>query len=79
MLTNVLIKNNLAREGNPFLLHIAGGSGLIIIKIIGVLVAAFILWDIHRRYPRLAFWTASIFLLVYLCIVVWNIRLLILG
>ena len=79
VLTNILIKKDIAREGNPVLLNIAGGSGLIIVKIVGVLVAALILWDIRRRYPRVAFWTASAFLLVYAGIVAWNMRLLLLG
>lgn len=79
MLTNILIREGIAREGNPFLVNIAGDSGFLIIKIVGVLLAVLILWDIHRRYPRLAFWTASAFLIIYGGIVIWNARLLIMG
>ncbi len=78
-LTNILIKKGIAREGNPFLFGIAGESGFMILKIVGVLLAAFILWDIHRRYPRLAFWTAFAFLLVYCGVVGWNTWLLLMG
>jgi hypothetical protein len=79
ILTNVLIKKGIAREGNPFLVNIAGENGFLILKIVGVLVAVFIIWDVHRRYPRLAFWTGSTFLLIYACIVAWNLHLLIAG
>ncbi len=79
VLTNLLIQKGIAREGNPFLVGIAGEHGLIILKVIGVLVCILILWDIHRRIPRLAFWTSSIFLFIYTCIVAWNLRLLTLG
>jgi hypothetical protein len=79
VLTNILIKSDIAYEGNPFLADIAGGFGLIIAKILGVLLAALLLWDIHRRYPRIAFWTASVFLLFYVAIVAWNTRLLMMG
>ena len=79
VLTNLLIQKGIAREANPFLVGIAGEHGLIILKVIGVLLCALILWDIYRRNPRLAFWTSSIFLLIYACIVVWNLRLLLLG
>lgn len=79
LLTNHLIKTETAREGNPLLLHWAGEPGLLILKIAGVLMASFILWDVRRRYPRLAFWVASFFLLVYCGIVVWNLSLVISG
>jgi len=79
VVTNILIKKDLAWEGNPVLQGIAGGYGLIVVKIVGSLVAAWILWDIHRRNPRLAFWIAVAFDLIYAAIVVWNVRVLILG
>jgi hypothetical protein len=78
-LTNALIQRDIAREGNPFLTGVAGKPGLLIIKTVGVLLAAFILWDIHRRLPRLALWAAAAFLLIYSGIVAWNLRLLLLG
>jgi hypothetical protein len=79
ILTNILIKRGIAREANPYLLDIAGESGFLVLKVVGVLMAAAILWDIHRRYPRVAFWTAFVFLLVYCGIVAWNGRLLMMG
>jgi hypothetical protein len=79
VITNILIKNEIAWESNPILKGIAGGYGLIIVKIIGVLAAALILWDVHRRHPRTAFWVGVAFTLIYAAIVVWNTRLLILG
>lgn len=79
VLTNVLIKKDIAREGNPILMSVAGNTGFLVIKILGVLLAVLILWDIRRRHPRLAFLTASIFLATYCGIVVWNLRLLLTG
>jgi hypothetical protein len=79
VLTNFLIQKDIASEANPFLTHLAGNSGLIILKIVGVALAVVILWDIYRRSPRLSFWVSSIFLLAYSCIVAWNLHLLLLG
>ena len=79
VLTNILLKKGIAREGNPFLNDIAGETGFMVLKIVGVLLAAFILWDIHRRHPRLAFWVSAVFVLVYAGIVSWNGYLLITG
>jgi hypothetical protein len=78
-LTNALIQSDIAREGNPFLTGVAGKPSLLIIKTVGVLLAVVILWDIHRRHPRLAFWTASAFLLIYCGIVAWNMQILLLS
>jgi hypothetical protein len=76
VLTNILIQKGIARESNPFLIGVAGDSKLIIIKILGVLLAAFILWDVYRRHPKLSFCLSSFFLLVYCGIVSWNLHLL---
>jgi hypothetical protein len=79
VLTNILIREGLAREANPVLVGIAGETGFMIAKVVGVLLAVVILWDIHRRFPRLAIGTGVVFLLIYAGIVAWNARLLILG
>jgi hypothetical protein len=79
LITNILIQKGIAHEGNPVLVGIAGEHSFLILKIVGVLVAVLILWDIHRRYPRLAFWTGTVFLIIYCLIVSWNLHLLIGG
>jgi hypothetical protein len=78
-LTNALIRLDIASEGNPVMFGLAGKSSFPIFKFAGVLLAVLILWDIRRRHPRVAFWTAVVFLIVYAGIVTWNARLLILG
>jgi Ca2+/Na+ antiporter len=79
VVTNVLIQKGIARESNPLLVGVAGESRLIIIKVVGVLLAVLILWDVHRRHPRIALWTSSAFLLIYCGIVAWNLFLLLRG
>jgi hypothetical protein len=76
VVTNVLVQKGIARESNPLLVGVAGESKLIVIKILGVLLAAFILWDVHRHHPKLAFWISCTFLLIYCGIVAWNLHLL---
>lgn len=79
VLTNILIQKGIASEGNPLLVDIAGEAALIVLKVAGVFLASLIILNISRRYPRTAFWTASIFLLVYTGIVTWNLYLLLIG
>jgi len=72
VLTNIVIGLGLGNEGNPFLFGLVGGVGFIILKILGALLCAFILWDIHRRHPRLAFVSTSVFVAFYTAVVSWN-------
>jgi len=72
VLTNTVIELGLGNEGNPLLLGLVGGSGFIILKTLGALLCAFLLWDIHRRHPRLAFVSTSVSVAFYTAVVTWN-------
>ena len=67
-----LVELGKGSEANPFLRHIIGEPGFMVIKVVGVLLCALILWDIHRRYPKLALVSTSCFVAVYAAIVLWN-------
>lgn len=77
LLTDRIIKLDVGSEGNPFLLGIVGEPSFIILKVVGVLLCAFILWDINRRYPKLALIATTCFVVIYGGIVLWNLRLLV--
>ena len=57
---------------NPFLEPLVGETGFIILKAVGVLVCAFILWDIYRRFPKMAIIATWCFVVAYGAIVLWN-------
>lgn len=79
LITQLLIRDGLAREGNPLLQPLVGGSGFIILKAAGALLSAFILWDIYRRFPRVAVIATRCFVAAYGLIVLWNSSLFILA
>ncbi len=79
VLTHFLIRKGLAQEANPFLLHLVGESNFLILKVVGVLLCAFILWDIYRRLPRVALISTSFFVACYGAIVLWNLRLFLIA
>ena len=79
LLTHFLIDGGLAREGNPFLQPLVGDIGFIILKAAGALVCAFILWDIYRRFPRVAVIATWCFVAAYGVIVLWNSSLFLLA
>ena len=72
VLTHFLIEFGMGREGNPLLLGIVEQPAFMIIKVVGVILCALILWDIYRRHPRLAMVSASCFVISYVAIVLWN-------
>ena len=73
LLTHFLIEGGIAREGNPFLQPLVGEAGFLILKVVGVFLCVLILWDIYKRYPKVALISTSCFVAVYGVIVLWNL------
>lgn len=75
LLTELLINRGAAREINPFLQPLVGDIGFMLLKVFGALLCALILWDIYRRFPRVASIATWIAVVGYGVIVVWNASL----
>ncbi len=73
VISYILIRSGLGREANPFLESIVGDVNFLILKVVGGLICALILWDIHRRYPRLALVATFCFAVIYAALVGWNL------
>ncbi|MBN1176199.1 MAG: hypothetical protein JXA51_00820 [Dehalococcoidales bacterium] len=78
LLTELLLDGGMAREGNPFLQPLVGDAGFMVLKVAGSLLCAFILWDIYKRFPRVAAIAAWIAVVGYAIIVAWNSSLFLL-
>jgi intracellular septation protein A len=74
LLTHALIGNGL-REGNPLLVPILAQGNLMVLKLVGTVICIIILWDLYRRFPKLALITTSCFVVAYGVIVFWNFGL----
>jgi len=79
LITRLLLIDGRSREGNPLLQPIVDEAGFLVLKVVGALVSAYILWDIYRRHPRLALVATAGFVAVYAGIVLWNLSLFIIG
>jgi hypothetical protein len=79
ILTEYLVDGGLAREGNPFLEPLVGDIGFILLKIGGALLCSFILWDIYKRFPRVAVGAAWCATVAYGLIIIWNTSLFLLA
>jgi hypothetical protein len=73
LITHFLVNRGLGQEGNPFLQTLVGETNFLVIKVLGVLLCALILWDIHRRRPKLALISSWCFVVLYAGIVLWNL------
>lgn len=78
LLTELLLDGGMARESNPFLQPLVGDIGFMILKVVGALLCAFILWDIYKRFPRVAVIATWIAVAGYGIIIVWNSSLFLL-
>jgi len=79
VLTEFLLKNGMAREANPLLQPLVGDVGFMVLKVVGSLLVALILWDIYRHFPKLAFITTWVAVAGYGVIVLWNTSLFLLA
>jgi hypothetical protein len=77
LLTQFLIDGGLAQEGNPLLQPLVGKNGFLMLKAAGALLCALILWDIYRRFPKLAVIATWCFIAAYGAIMLWNSSILI--
>lgn len=73
VITHFLISNGLGWEANPFLRNLVGHENFLVIKVVGVLLAVFILWDIYKHWPRLAVISSWCFVGLYSGIIAWNL------
>lgn len=73
LITEFLVKNRFASEGNPFLEQWVGGDYFLVIKAAGAILAALILWDIGKRHQRLSTVATFCFLITYTAIIFWNL------
>jgi hypothetical protein len=79
LMTEFLVGKGAAREANPILQPLVGDAGFMILKVAGGLLCAFILWDIYRRFPKVAVVATWVAVIGYAAIVLWNGTLILLA
>jgi hypothetical protein len=72
LVTEYLVRVGLAREGNPLLQPLVGNIGFMVVKAGGALLCTLILWDVYKRFPRIAIGATWCFVLAYAVILAWN-------
>ena len=72
LITQYLIEEDIAREGNVLLQPIVDQGHFVWVKAVGGGACALILWDIYTRWAKLALVSTSLLVLGYSAIVFWN-------
>ena len=73
LISHFLVRSGLGWEGNPFLQTWVGREAFLVIKVFGVLLCALILWDMYKRWSKLALISTSCFIVIHAGIVLWNL------
>lgn len=73
LISDFLVRGRLGQEGNPLLRMWVGEEAFLVIKVLGALLCAFLLWDIYKQWPKLALISAWCFVVLYAGIVFWNL------
>jgi hypothetical protein len=78
LLTQYLVPSGKVKEANPFIEPLVGQTGFMVLKIVGALICAVILWDVYRRFPRLGLIATWIAVVGCGALVLWNTSLVLL-
>ena len=73
LISHFLVERGVAQEVNPFMRTLIGDGNFLVVKVVGVLLAALILWDIYKHRPKLARISSLCFVVLYAGIVGWNL------
>ena len=72
IITQALVMNGLATEGNHLAAHLINQGNFLPFKIAGILACLALLWIVGRRFPVLAKLTASVVCIFYCAVIAWN-------
>ena len=72
-ITRFLIVNRLGIESNPFLQAWVESDTLLLLKLSGAGIAAFMLWRVSKKYPKITVMVTIGFIIFYSVIILWNL------
>lgn len=78
LMTQVFVPAGKALESNKLLAPLVGQASFIVLKIVGALICAFLLWHVHRRFPKVGLIATWIAVIGCGAILLWNASLMLL-
>lgn len=74
--TEFLVSRGLGLEANPFLQFWVRNNNFLILKLIGGVLSALLLWELHKRHTTTILITSACLVAAYTAIVFWNLFIL---
>ena len=78
-ITQFFVSNGLVHEGNPFARPIVMGGNFLLLKVIGALISAAVLYLLYKRFPRIARTAASTIVVFYSAVLLWDLIVVLNG
>jgi hypothetical protein len=72
LITQVLVNNGIAKEGNPFMRLLVEQGGFLALKILGALLCIAVLWVLYKYAPKFSLVAASSLAVFYAVVLSWN-------
>ncbi|MFC1917241.1 DUF5658 family protein [Chloroflexota bacterium] len=74
-ITQFLVSEGLGLESNPFLEPFVSEWYFLVVKALGALFCALLLWDIFRKWPKLGMTAIPSLTAIFTVIVYWNLSI----
>jgi hypothetical protein len=75
-LTQYLVGVGRVQEGNPLMAGLLESNHFLWFKVIGIAICLLLLWQVYKRFPRLAGGVALFITLFYSGVLIWNSSIL---
>ncbi len=72
LITQFLVNNGIAEEGNPLMRSLVEQGGFLTLKIVGALLCIAILWILYKYAPKFSLVAASGLAIFYAVVISWN-------
>ncbi len=76
ILTYSAVGKDIVKEGNPLMETMAGTEGFLIMKILGAIFCALLLWLVYKKFPRVSLLVTSSIVIIYTMVLSWNFAIL---
>jgi hypothetical protein len=74
--TQFFVSRGYVREGNAFAVQLVANGQFVWLKAVGLAACLVLLWQLYKRFPRLASATAMMASLFYVGVLLWNVTVL---
>jgi hypothetical protein len=71
VMTQILVGNGLAREGNPLMRELVGSGQFILFKLGVIIISCIVLWQLYKIFPRVTK-IAALTIICFYCVVLWS-------